>query len=63
MPCEFAIIPENDLNEDDAVAAVFADLGDAIDWGAKRFGARYKIRHFPVAAVERAEAHGAAVPV
>ncbi len=60
MNCEYAIVPDQERR----IAAVFADLGEAIDWATARFGEdRFTIRHCPVLEVARAEAQGAAGPV
>jgi hypothetical protein len=48
----FAIIPDGQ----DAPAALFTDLEDAMDWGLRAFGGNgFRIRHIEVAQVEKDE--------
>lgn len=51
MSC-FAVIPDGQ----DAPAALFVELEDAVDWGLRTFGCdAFRIRHLEVAQIQKDE--------
>ena len=52
MSCCFAILPDEPVSDETpAPAAVFADLEDALEWGAKHFPGAFRLRYLELIAV------------
>jgi hypothetical protein len=52
MSCCFAILPDEPANDETLTpAAVFADLEDALEWGAKHFQGAFRVRYLELIAI------------